>query len=253
MQHSTSVFRFVDPGVKKGTKLDYGNRINQIDMNTIKSVREIHSWLFIPLLLISFFCLSYCTEKQKGKNKDAVEEFKGYVNERVNKVDSIGEERWEDVEKAYEEKKAKADAEAEKLEADAKESYHKAVKDWEAYKQRSATRQEIKQAEKDARLLRSSLMPAGIDADMKNITGANIAAVYQHFIDEVEKNKETYSKEQWVNIDNYWQSLNDVHDKFDKAKAISKNDNKTIRGIKAKYAATKVLNKPFAGSEKNGN
>lgn len=221
-------------------------------MTSNKLIHETPSWFFIPLLLISFFCLSYCTEKQ-SKNENAVEEFKGYVNEQVNKADSTAEEKWEDIEKTYAEKKAKADAHAEKLEADAKESYHKAVNDWEQYKEKAAARQEMRQAEKDARLLRSSLMPAGIDADLKNVTGANIASVYQHFIDVVEKNKETYSKEQWINVNNYWQSLNDVKDRLDKAKAINKEDNKTIRGIKTKYAATKTLNKPFAESEKNGN
>ncbi|MES2691032.1 MAG: hypothetical protein V4658_11555 [Bacteroidota bacterium] len=220
---------------------------------TTKLMRETPSWLFIPLLLISFFSLSYCTEKQQNKSENAVEEFKGYVNQQVSKADDAGEEKWEDVEKAYAEKKAKADAEAEKLEAGAKESYTKAVKDWEQYKEKAAARQEIKQAEKDARLLRASLMPAGINADLKNITGANIASVYEHFIEEVEKNKETYSKEQWININNYWQSLNDVKDKLDETKSISKKDNKTIRGIKAKYSATKALNKPFAESEKNMN
>lgn len=222
-------------------------------MRSHKPIHQSSSYIFIPVLLVIFFTLSYCTEKQHNKTEDAVEDFKGYVNTQVNNADNETEQKWEDIEKTYAEKKAKADAHADKLEADAKEGYRKAVNDWEQYREKASERQQMRQAEKDAKLLRSSLVPAGIDTDLKNITGANIASVYEYFFSVVEKNKETYSKEQWVNINNYWQSLNDVKERLDQSKAISKEDNKTIRGIKSKYATTKALNKPFAEAEKNIN
>src|SRR5690606_35932272 len=144
------------------------------------------------------------------------------------------------------EKKAKVEAKADKLEAEAKQSYQQTVNDWEAYKQKATERQALRQAEKDAVLLRASLVPAGIKANLSNVDGKNVASVFQHFIDEVENKKETYSKEEWINVNNYWQSLNDVADKLETQQKIAKADLKTIRGIKTKYAATKVLNKPFA-------
>jgi hypothetical protein len=210
---------------------------------------QTQSWIFVPTLLLCFFMLSYCTHTQQQQTDNSVEEFKEYVNTKVNKVEDETEENWEAIEREYNEKKAKADAKAAKLEAEAKQSYDKAVSDWDTYKSKSIEKQLLKQAEKEARLLRSSLVPAGIDVDLSNVNGNNIVSVYEHFIDVIENNKETYSKEQWINVNNYWKSLNDVRDRLDKNNAISKGDNKVINGLKTKYGAIKVLNKPFAQSE----
>lgn len=218
-------------------------------MKTSRFISDTPAWLFIPVLLLSFFLLSYCTGKQTRNTDRSVEEFKGYVDEQVNKLDSTVEENWEEVEKTYNEKKSRAGEKMDKMEASVKESYNKAVADWEGYKQNVEERRRVKQAEKDAALLKASLVPADIRSDLSNVNSSNIAAVYKHFIEQVETNKETYSKEQWVHVNNYWQSLNDVHEKLNKTRSVSSADNKTISGIKTKYAATKVLNKPFAESE----
>ena len=160
------------------------------------------------------------------------------------------DEQWENIEREYEEKRAEVELHADKMESELKDSYHQTEAKWGEYKQKMQERQETRQKEKEAMLLRSSLTPAGIDADLGNVTAANIRSVYEHFFEVVENNKETYSKEQWVHINNYWQSLNDVKDRLDKTNSITKEDEKKIKGIKAKYAATKALNKPFATSEK---
>lgn len=223
-------------------------------MNLVKIVKskwpQQHvSWLLIPAMFISLFSFSYCTEKD-DKARKSVNELKNYVDVSKAKTDSTIDEHWDNIEREYSEKKSEAERYADKMEAELKESYDKAVKDWEAYKADVKEKHALRQKEKEARLLRSSLAPAGILPDLSNVTAANIRSVYEHFIDVVENNKEIYSKEQWINVNNYWQSLNDIKDKLDKTHSITEADNRKIKGIKAKYAATKVLNKPFAQSEK---
>jgi hypothetical protein len=220
-------------------------------MNTfkVKLSQYVPQWVFIPAILVVFFTLTYCTERD-SKARKSVNELKEYVETSKTKTDSTIDEHWDRIEREYSEKKSEAERYADKMETELKESYNKAVKDWEEYKAEIREKQELRQKEKDARLLRSSLAPAGILPDLSNVTAANIRGVYEHFFEVVENNKETYSKEQWINVNNYWQSLNDIKDRLDKSKAVSDADNRKIRGIKAKYAATKALNKPFSQSEK---
>ena len=84
---------------------------------------------------------------------------------------------------------------------------------------------------------------------LSDVTGKNIVKVFDFFVTKVDNHKEEYSKEEWVNINNYWKSLNDVSARLDDVNAISKEDGRKLDGLRLKYTAIKALNKPFAESE----
>jgi hypothetical protein len=206
--------------------------------------------MLMPVILLSFFIFSACSNEGKEKANKSLDDFKTYVKEHQESTEKYSEEKWEDIEREYQEKKADLDKKADKMDREMKESYHNAQADWEDFKNDISNRHLVKEQKKQEEKLIHTFAPDHIKADMANITGENIASVYIHFFDVVEKNKEIYSKEEWATVNNYWKKLNDIKDRLDENKAISKSDNRQINEIKLKYGATKAMNKPFAQGAK---
>lgn len=204
--------------------------------------------ILIPVILLSFIVVSSCSNEGREKTNKSLEEFKTYVKEHKESAERYTEEKWEDIEREYQEKKAELDKSADKMDREMKEKYNNAQSDWEDFKNDISTRRMLKEQKKQEEKLIRTFTPDYIMTDMTNITGENIASVYVHFFGVIEQNKETYTKEEWRSVNDYWNKLNDIRDRLDENKAISKADNKRINEIKLKYGATKAMNKPFAES-----
>ncbi len=207
--------------------------------------------LFIFTLLSLFLLLTYCTTDQGKENtRKSLTEFKAYVKEHKDATANYADHKWENLEKEYDQKKAELDKGLNEMDQEMKESYQSTVADWETFKADYAAKQKEKEDRMKAEQLRAAIIPNDISTDFSNVNGKNIANVFEHFVNTVDNKKELYSKEEWININNYWKSLNDLAGRLDDEQTISRKDSRKIDGLRIKYTAIKVLNKPFAESEK---
>ena len=86
--------------------------------------------------------------------------------------------------------------------------------------------------------LRSRLFGAGkVGDDMKfaYVTGDNIRGVYQNFVDVVADNKNTFSREDWDEINVLYEALDTRKNVVEKD--LATNDNIKIAGLKVRYAS----------------
>ncbi len=205
--------------------------------------------LFIFAMLATFFTLSYCSDHGNEKTKKSINDFNVYVKEHKQATASYVDQKWEDLEKEYDLKKAELDKQADKMDQEMKSSYEATVADWEAFKADYQIKRKAKEEMAKVESLKATIVPTDIRTDFSNVNGSNIASVFKHFVNTVDNQKEIYTKEEWEHINNYWKSLKDAANRLEEANQISKNDHKKITGLKIKYMAIKTLNKPFAGSE----
>jgi Rps23 Pro-64 3,4-dihydroxylase Tpa1-like proline 4-hydroxylase len=215
----------------------------------LKSVDQEINGIFLALLLLTIFTLPYCTDQSKEKTHRSLNEFNAYVKEHKDASENYADQKWEDLEKEYNNKKADLDKNANKMDQEMKASYDNAIADWDSFKNSYLLKQKEKEDQKRADELKAKLVPMGTNIDFSNIDSKNIAAVYDHFVNTVDKNKDFYSKEEWINITNYWKSLNDMETRLDQTHSIPKPDLRKIEGLQIKFVAIKALNKPFAESE----
>jgi hypothetical protein len=214
-------------------------------MKTLQLNARMYSLMLVTTLFSGILLIS-CSDSGKERANKQLNEFRSYVKEKKESTEEYTEEKWENVESDYNRKKAELEKDADKLDKDMKQSYANSVAEWEEFKHDVAAKKEARQREKAVADLKKTIAPDYVMTDMSNITGKNIAEIYTYFYRAVEKNKDVYTKEEWTTVNDYWKNLNDIKDRLDNQKAISKADNKTINEIRVKYAATKALNKPFA-------
>lgn len=191
-----------------------------------------------------------CSDQNKEKTQRSLAEFDTYVKEHKEAVDKYSEQKWEDLEREYNEKKMQLDKETAKMDKEMKRNYANAEAEWQAFKNDLTAKQKAKLQEKQSEQLKRSFAPESVQPDMSNISGKNIVLVYQQFFNTVEKNKDTYTKEEWTIANDYWKILNSIRERLDDKKEISKKDDHRITEIRIKYGATKALNKPFAEGAK---
>ncbi len=218
-------------------------------METRLLFKKISNYLFSFTLLLFLLMLTYCVDEKKESNKKRLEDFKAYVHEHTEAADQYLDSKWEELDSVYQVKKAAVDSDIDKLDQEKKDSYQKAVADWESFKEDLREKQELRAQNSRFEKMKTTLVPDDINTDLSNVTSDNIAGVYTHFYKTVDANKDNYSKEEWAQINNFWINLGYHKEKIDKIKAISEKDNKTINNIRLRYTAIKALNKPFADSE----
>lgn len=80
----------------------------------------------------------------------------------------------------------------------------------------------------------------------------NILAVYDQFVTTVQKNKDTYSREDWDEIKLLNEALDSRKNTVEKQGLTSK-DNMKIAGLKLKFAPMYTVNRMGAKSEENAN
>jgi hypothetical protein len=201
--------------------------------------------LLMAGLLTAFFTFSACTDQGKENARKSLDDFKAYVKEHKDATVAYMDQEWDDMQMEFDRKKAELDKNMNKMDNEMKKSYEEALADWETFK----ADYQVKRSERNAEKLRATIVPSDIHTDLSNVTSKNIAAVFEHFVNTVDNNKETYSKEEWVSINNYWKSLNDLAGKMDDDHKITREDSRKMDALRLKYGAIKVLNKPFAESE----
>jgi ABC-type oligopeptide transport system ATPase subunit len=88
----------------------------------------------------------------------------------------------------------------------------------------------------------------GEDMSFAWVNAKNIHSVYQQFVHTVEKNKDSYSREDWDEIKLMYEALDSRKNTVEK-EGLTGEDNRKIAGLKLKFAPMYTLNRMGAKSE----
>lgn len=212
-------------------------------------MQKVKNRLFVFSLLATILTLTYCTNQGKDQSRKSLTDFKAYVKEHKDASARYMNDKWDDIEKEYDEKKSVIDKDINDMDEEMKASYEATLADWESFKADYQQNQKEKAEQARAEQFKAAIVPKDVNTNLSNVTGKNIADVFEHFVNTVDNKKELYSKEEWININDYWKRLNNLSARLDEERKITREDSRKMDGIRIKYMAIKTLNKPFAESD----
>ena len=214
--------------------------------------------LIKPFALFSIVALLIsCKDEQQVKVEKLTESYSKYLDSlTLEKSDEIVS-KWNEIEKEFDNKTTALKNEINQL--DDKDDFEKKFAAvgirYEDFKKDIL----VKKAEidaKNAQLTRNKELfgTQFIHDDMKFewVNKDNILAVYDQFVTTVQKNKDTYSREDWDEIKLLYEALDSRKNTVEKQGLTSK-DNMKIAGLKLKFAPMYTVNRMGAKSEENAN
>jgi hypothetical protein len=182
-----------------------------------------------------------CNTPNDAANKDA-EVLTMYVDSVDNLTPVYTTEYWTVIDNGYQERALKAEAtnaslkEEDRAKAEASKTKYEVLK---AKYELNIKENEAKASSPNFRtVLRNRLFGEGkVGDDMKfeYVTGNNIRDIYQNFVDVVADNKNSYSREDWDEINVLYEALDTRKNVVEKD--LATNDNIKIAGLKVRYAS----------------
>jgi hypothetical protein len=196
-----------------------------------------------------------CKNADKEMADDRVDFFTLYVDSVSNIAADDSAQRWDDVEMGYE--KAKMDAESSFANSTNKEEYQErfdnANMKYEDYKVKVTAEKDRMNRENATLNIRKTLLGdsyTGGDLTFDWVNKSNILSVYDNLVNTVEKNKDSYSREDWDEIKLIYEAL-DTRKNTVENEGLTSSDNLKIAGLKIKFAAISTTNRIGAKSEEN--
>lgn len=204
--------------------------------------------LLIAAAIVSVAGFTACNSENKEAKQDA-EILNMYVDSVENATPVYTVANWTAINDGYQERALKAEknlaalSEAEKAKADAskakyealKAKYELAIKEQEM----KAAMQPVNTAPNFRKVLRDRLFGEGkIGDDMQFafVNADNILSIYKNFVDVVADNKNTYSREDWDEINVLYEAL-DTRKNVVEKEGLKGSDNLKIAGLKIRFAS----------------
>ena len=214
--------------------------------------------LIKPFALFSIVALLIsCKDEQQAKVEKLTESYSKYLDSLTLEKSEEIVSKWNEIENEFNNKTTALKNEINQL--DDKDDFEKKFAAvgirYEDFKKDIL----VKKAEidaKNAQLTRNKELFGSqfIYDDMKFewVNKDNILAVYDQFVTTVQKNKDTYSREDWDEIKLLYEALDSRKNTVEKQGLTSK-DNMKIAGLKLKFAPMYTVNRMGAKSEENAN
>lgn len=196
-----------------------------------------------------------CKDEKQEMAKTAVDSYEKYVDSVSNVSETEAVANWEAIETNYVQKKTEAEnslteaKEKEKLQATVDNTSVK----YETYKTKVVAEKEKMQVDNEKTIMYKTLLGESyVNDDMKFnwVNKNNILSVYDNFVNTVQKNKDTYSREDWDEIKLIYEALDTRKNTVEK-EGLSGEDNRKIAGLKLKFAPMYTVNRMGAKSEEN--
>ncbi len=192
-----------------------------------------------------------CKDEKLEVAKENVEEYSSYVDS-ISKLDlAEANANWKNIENGYTSHKFTANENLKENE-DLKNDVDDATLKFEEYKVKLAEKQhqDILIQKDNFRISLLGKNYANDDMKFKWINKNNILSVYKNFVHTVEKNQDTYSREDWDEIKLLYEAIDTRKNTVEK-EGLTSSDNREIAGLKLKFAPMYTLNRIGAKSEEN--
>ena len=215
--------------------------------------------LLIAVAIVSAGFTACNTENKEAKQ--SVETLNVFVDSIEKATPVYTTENWTAINNGYKERAAAAEKNMaalsgeEKAKADASKAKYEALK---AKYELAMKEQEVKTMQQSAnasananavpnfrKVLRDRLFGEGkIGDDMKFafVNADNILSIYKNFVNTVDDNKHTYTREDWDEIKVLYEALDNRKNAVEK-EGLKGADNLKIAGLKIKFAAIKSTNR----------
>ena len=204
----------------------------------------------IGIAVIALVFTSCKNEKETNAEK-AVDEYVAYVDSVKNVTNENIQSNWNEIESEYQIKSSQAKmaladlTDKEKAEIRINESTTK----YDDLK----TQIVLLTAETNSQKRRDNLFgPGNLNKDMSFawVNKDNILSVYDKFVNTVQDNKDSYSREDWDEIKIMYEALDSRKNTVEK-EGLTSSDNMKIAGLKLKFAPMYTVNRMGAKSDEN--
>jgi hypothetical protein len=207
---------------------------------------------FLLITLLAGAALISCKNEKQTNAEKAVADYEMYVDSINNVTITDLKTEWDSIENDHQRRKLAAETALQDLE-DKSELEGKILISSEKYELYKASylAQQPKVATKSA--IRTALFGSsdiGDDMMFTWVNKDNILKVYDNFTSTVEKNKESYSREDWDEIKLLYEAL-DTRKNTVENEGLSSSDNMKIASIKFKFAPVLKANRMGSKAEEN--
>ena len=206
------------------------------------------------LVLVAAASLVACDNSKKEEAQKNVDAFSNYVDSvTVVSTENLNE-NWENVEQTYTEKKLQAQSYVETVgdKGEMKDKLDKADAKYAEFKAKFLIDAEGLAAANNKMVFRNKFFKGqeiGDDMSFAWVNKDNILKVYNDFYNEFDKNKDSYSREDWDQIKLTYEALDTRKNTVEKD--LSSSDNLKIASIKVKFAPMYTVNRMGSKSEEN--
>jgi hypothetical protein len=196
-----------------------------------------------------------CKDGKKEMAQEKVDRYTTYVDSVSQVAAQDAYDNWEVIENDFKNIKEEANNTAMAIEenAEMQKSIDESTLKYEAYKAEVIAENKRMEAANSKMIMRKTLLGNGYDGDDMTFTWINkdnILSVYQNFVDTVEKNKDSYSREDWDEIKLLYEAI-DTRKNTVENEGLTSADNRKIAGLKLKFAPMYTFNRMGAKSEEN--
>ena len=207
------------------------------------------------LLLIATLLVTSCKNEEKEDAEFAIDEYSKYLDS-ISAIPTIEvAENWEEIESKLNKARARAEVYVEKISE--KDTLHlnlnKVSKKYDSYKKKIQLEKEKLDAVNQTSPIRKELfekLSIGNNMKFEWVTKDNILSVYETFVTNSQKNKDTYSREDWDEIKLLYEALDTRKNTVEK-EGLSSEDNRKIAVLKIKFAPMFTFNRMDAKSGEN--
>jgi hypothetical protein len=218
----------------------------------MKKIKLISAVLVVLIALVS------CKDEKQEKAQKSVNAYDKYVDSINNIAEEEATKNWIAIEESHDQLRAEAETSL----ADVKDktklqsNIDSTESQYEEYKARILAEKEKIAATDgtDAKTTKYRILfgEGYVNDDMKFawVNKDNILSVYQNFVHTVEKNKDSYSREDWDEIKLVYEALDSRKNTVEK-EGLTSHDNNKIAGLKLKFAPMYTLNRMGAKSDEN--
>ena len=215
-------------------------------MNTLK--------LTLVIVATSIMFAS-CNDGKKEMAQEKVESYEAYIDSITQVSAKEAMTNWDTVESDYKRILAEANNAVLTIKdnSEMQNSIDESTLKFENFKAEVMAEHERMEMANSKMMMRQSLLGNGYsggDMNFSWITKDNILGVYQNFIDTVDKNKDSYSREDWDEIKLLYEAI-DTRKNTVENEGLTSSDNRKIAGLKLKFAPMYTFNRMGAKSDEN--
>lgn len=206
-------------------------------------------------LVASAIVLTSCKDEKQEMAQKSLDSYTKYVDSVSTVTKENAVENWTLIENDYDRLKTEAEtslataSEKEKLQSSLDNSATK----YEDFKNNVLAEKEKLDASNSKTVIYQSLFgPNYVSDDMQFnwVNKTNILSVYNNFVNTVQKNKDSYSREDWDEIKLVYEALDTRKNTVEK-EGLSGADNRKIAALKLKFSPMYTVNRMGAKSEEN--
>jgi hypothetical protein len=213
--------------------------------------------IVLGLTLLSL-SLTSCKNEKEEVAKDKVDAYVAYVDslEHIPLIDAS--DNWKTIEASYQMKIS--EVEAALMDVKKNQMTEDKITDGKVRYETLKTKVEIENEKAAASKavnwkngLRDRLFGIGRIGDDMNfdwVNAGNIHSVYQQFVHTVEKNKDSYTREDWDEIKLLYEALDSRKNTVEK-EGLSSSDNAKIAGLKVKFSTMYTIKRMSAKAKEN--